>query len=122
MSMSLRVLALILIIVGFILTYKPDLTNSSVPQLLEGYEMIEKRVKWGALIGLGIFLFFHHQWINWVLTVWAVLSALTLGVIIARLLGFLLDGLFAKQMLWLLIELVILGIFVFFYWKKKTGI
>ncbi|AOM79360.1 hypothetical protein BFS30_20610 [Pedobacter steynii] len=58
-------------------------------------------------------LIFHQQWPDWKFTIWALLSTLTLGIIIARIFGFILDGLFAKQFLWLLIELVILATFSF---------
>jgi hypothetical protein len=100
---------------------EPDLISSSSAQW-GGYEMIEKRVKWGLLIGLGIFPIFHHQWENWELTLWALLSALTFGIIIARLLGFILDGRFTKQLLWLLMELVILLVFGFLYWRQKAAL
>jgi len=121
MNLILKISAIILIISGFILTCKPDLISSaSAP--LNGYEMIEKRVKWGFLIGLGIFLIFPQQWADWGLTLWALLSALALGIIIARLVGFVLDGLFAKQIQWLLIEMAVLCIFSFLYWRQKTAI
>lgn len=118
MNIILKILALILIIAGIMLACKPDLI-SSYPEQLTGYKMIEKRVKWGFLIGLGIFLGFNTQWKCWGLTFCGLLSALTLGVIIARILGFILDGLFAKQMLWLLIELIIAIVFSFLYWRLK---
>lgn len=118
MNITLKIAALILITGGFLLTYKPDLI-SPFPIQLTGYEMIEKRVKWGSLIGLGIFLIYHQQWANWGLTICALLSGLAFGFILARLLGFILDGLFAKQMLWLLIELIVFGVFAFLYWRQK---
>jgi|GEM_PF-1010823 len=120
MNIIFKISGIILIISGIILTCKPDLISSS-PAPLNGYDMIEKRVKWGLLIGLGIFPIFHQQWAHWSLTIWALFSALTLGIIVARLLGFILDGLFAKQMLWLLIELVVLAIFAFLYWRQKAA-
>ncbi|BAV04959.1 hypothetical protein FLA_0964 [Filimonas lacunae] len=39
----------------------------------------------------------------------------------ARLFGSLLDGFFAKQMMWLLIELVVAGVFAFLYWIQKSS-
>jgi len=114
----LKILAIILIVGGFMLTLKPNLI-SSCPEQLTGYEMIEKRVKWGFFIGLGVFFYFNQQWDNWGLIILAFLSALTFGVIIARLSGFILDGLFAKQTLWLVIELLICIIFNFLYCRLK---
>jgi len=120
MKTPLEILAVILIIAGLILAYNPVLISSAPTQLI-GYEMIEKRVKWGFLIGLGIFLVFNQQWDNWGLTILAFLSSLTIGIIIARILGFILDGLFSRQLLWLLIELAMLGVFSFFYWRLKAS-
>ena len=77
--------------------------------------MIEVRVKWGFLIGLGILFIVYNQWSDWKLTVCALLSFLTLGIIIARLLGFVLDGFFSKQLHWLTIEIVVLIIFGILY-------
>ena len=119
MNIILKIAALILIAVGFLLTCKPGLI-SPLPVQLTGYEMIEKRVKWGSLIGLGIFLIFNQQWDHWGLTICALLSALAFGFIVARLLGFILDGLFAKQMLWLLIEIIFFVVFAFLYWRQKV--
>lgn len=120
MNVLLKIAAIILIISGLLFAYKPDLISYSSAQL-GGYETIEKRVRWGFLIGLGIFLLFPLLWVDWLLTIWLLLATLTFGIIIARLLGFMLDGLFAKQMLWLLTEVIILAVFVFLYWKRKTA-
>nr|WP_281754255.1 hypothetical protein [Neptunitalea chrysea] len=77
--------------------------------------MIEMRVKWGFLIGLGILLIFFNQWNDWKLMVCALLFFQTLGIIIARLIGFVLDGFFSKQLLWLTIEVVAFIIFGILY-------
>jgi undecaprenyl pyrophosphate phosphatase UppP len=77
--------------------------------------MIEVRVKWGFLIGLGILFIFYNQWSDWKLTVCALLFFLTLGIIIARLFGLVLDDFFSKQLLWLTIEIFALIIFGILY-------
>lgn len=120
MNILLKIAAIILIISGFVLTYRLDLITSSSAQLA-GYDMIEKRVKWGFLIGLGIFLIFPQPRVDWLLTIWLLLATLTFGIIIARLFGFILDGLFTEQVIWLLTEIIVLGVFMFLYWKRKTA-
>lgn len=112
MKTPLEILAVILIIAGLTMAYNPALI-SSFPTPLTGYEMIEKRVRWGVLIGLGVFLIFNQQWDDKGLTILALLSSLTIGIIIARILGLVLDGLFSKQLKWLVIELAMLGVFNF---------
>ena len=119
MNLFLKISGAVLFIAGFILAFKPDLFGKfSTP--VDPYQMIEKRVKWGILIGLGGFMIFHNNnWTSWGLITTALLAALTIGIIIARLTGFLLNGFFTKQLYWLLMELVVLLIFGFLYWKQK---
>ena len=114
MTFFLKIIGAVLLIAGCILTYKPNLI-SKIPLPENAYQMIEIRVKWGILIGLGIFFLFFNPWSNWKLTAYALLFFLTLGIIIARLFGFGIDGFFSKQLLWLTIEVVALIIFGILY-------
>jgi hypothetical protein len=116
MNLLLKAFGLILVAGGVVLTCKPGLIGSAVGEL-SAYEMIERRVKWGFLVGVGIFLFAFRQWGQWGSMVWALLAALTLGIIISRLLGFMLDGIFVKQIIWLLIEIIIAIAFSLLYWR-----
>lgn len=114
MTFFLKIIGAVLLIAGCFLTYKPNII-SKIPLPENAYQMIEMRVKWGFIIGLGILFIFSNQWSNWKLTVCALLFFLTLGIIIARLFGFVLDGFFSKQLLWLTIEVVALIIFGILY-------
>ena len=112
--MPLKIIGVVLLMAGCVLTYKPNLI-SKIPLPENAYQMIEMRVKWGFLIGLGMLLIFSNQWSNWKLLVCAALFFLTLGIVIARLFGFVLDGFFSKQLLWLTIEIVAIIIFGILY-------
>lgn len=114
MTVFLKLIGTALLIAGCVLTYNPNLI-SNIPLSENPYQMIEVRVKWGFLIGLGILFTFSNQWSDWKLTVCALLFFLTLGIIIARLFGFVLDGFFSKQLLWLTIEIIALIIFGILY-------
>ncbi|RXG32339.1 DUF4345 family protein [Leeuwenhoekiella marinoflava] len=114
MTVFLKIIGTVLLIAGCVLTYKPNLI-SNIPLSENPYQMIEVRVKWGFLIGLGILFIFYTQWSDWKLAVCAVLFFLTLGIIIARLFGFVLDGFFSKQVFWLTIEIFALIIFGILY-------
>jgi len=118
MNLLLKITGIVLLIAGFTLAIKPDLSGKFQTSI-DGYQMIEKRVKWGFLIGLGLFLLFYHNWTSCGLVAAALLTSLTLGIMIARLTGFILDGFFVKQLYWLLMELAALALFGFFYWKQK---
>ncbi|MDW7694656.1 DUF4345 family protein [Flammeovirgaceae bacterium SG7u.111] len=114
MTIFLKIIGGVLLIAGWVLTYKPNLI-SKIPLPENPYQIIEMRVKWGFLMGLGILLIFFNQWSNWKQTVFASLFFLTLGIVFARLFGFVLDGFFSKQLLWLTIEIVALIIFGILY-------
>jgi len=119
MSLFLKIAGAIILIVGFVFTIKPNLV-SAIPESITPYQMIEKRVIWGSLIGLGLFGFvFNHQIDSWKTGIFALLATLTLGIIIARVIGLLMDGFFVKQLIWLVIELLFLAIFAFVYWRLK---
>lgn len=119
MNTLLKIIGLLLLIAGFVLAYRPDLVSTQAMPT-DPYQMIEKRVGWGFAIGLGLFLIFHPPWLPWGASISGLLFALTLGIIAARLLGFVLDGLFVKQWLWLAIELLALLFFGWLYWKLKS--
>lgn len=117
MNLLLKISGVILLIAGFMLTIKPDFFGK-LSTSIDPYQMIEKRVKWGMLIGLGVFLTLPNNWASWGSIAMVLLFSLTLGIILARLTGFVLDGFFIKQLFWLLIELIALFIFGFFYYKQ----
>lgn len=119
MNVFLKISGIILLIMGLILVFKPH-SFSKFPVPADGYIIIEKRVKWGLLIGFGIFLFFCSNWKSWGLIVTALLTALTIGVIAARLTGFVLDGFFVRQLYWLGLEFTVLVFLLYLYLKIKS--
>lgn len=118
MNLLIKIIGIIMLIVGFAFTIKPNLV-STIPESVSSYQMIEKRVMWGMLIGLGIFAIFYHQIDAWKPGIFALLSAVTLGIIIARIIGMFMDGFYTKQLLWFGIEFIFLVIFAILYRKLK---
>lgn len=118
MNFVIKILGIILCIAGFLLTLKPDLLGKYPPSV-DAYRMIEKRVRWGLLIGLGLFLIFYSNRNSWGLNITTLFLALTFGIIISRLTGFVKDGFFVQQLWWLIMEIVALLFFSFLYWKQK---
>lgn len=110
MTIFLKLIGVLLLIVGCILTYKPNLI-SRTPLPENNYHLIEMRVRWGFLIGLGIFIFAFNHWNSWKVIISAFLFFLTIGIVIARAFGIIMDGFLIKQILWLSIEFVILIVF-----------
>jgi len=118
-TLILKLIGVASLVVGLALVWSPELiSNKPIPN--DVYQAIERRIWWGLLIGLGLLLLFHHKLLPWQPTVAATLSALLLGLMIARLIGILLDGSVAKQWTNLAIE------FVFFlpllWWYIRTQI
>lgn len=117
MIVFIKILGTIFLISGFFLVIRPNLFGHfSAP--VDAYHMIEKRVKWGMLIGAGLFLIVNNNWTSWGILTSGFLTALTLGIIIARLIGFVLDGFFIKQIWWLSIEFFALLLFGFLYLRQ----
>ncbi|WP_316807114.1 hypothetical protein [Pedobacter agri] len=114
----LKIAGVLLLVTGFVFTIKPQLV-SYIPESITAYQMIEKRVMWGILIGLGILGIFNHQIDSLKAGIFAFLAALTLGIIIARIIGLLMDGFYLKQLLWFGIEILLLVFFAILYSKQK---
>ena len=109
----------IFFVVGVVLAYNPELiSNKPVPEAT--FEAVERRVKWGIIIGIGILFMFHHQLKPWLLTTAATGSAITLGILVARFIGIVLDGSVIKQWYWVGVELAVLIMLSIWYAKQST--
>ena len=113
-----RILGGILIVIGLILIANPELVSSK-PVPADIFEAIERRIWWGLIVGFGVLFLFHHQLRPWLQTLAATLSALVVGLLVARLLGIILDGSVAKQWLYVGIELVILAPLLWWYLRLR---
>ncbi|MEM7258821.1 MAG: DUF4345 family protein [Pseudomonadota bacterium] len=118
-TLVLRLIGIALIIVGIVLVWNPELvSNKPVPE--DTFKATERRIWWGLFIGLGILLMFHHQLQPWQPTIAATLSALLVGLLIARLIGIMLDGSVVKQWINVAIEIVILVPLIWWYLRART--
>lgn len=116
-SIVLRLIAGGLILLGITLVSNPELvSNKPVPE--DTFEATERRIWWGLIIGFGFLLMFHHQWLSWSSTIAATLTALLVGLLVARLIGIALDGSVIKQWINVGIELVILVPLCWWYLKS----
>jgi len=119
-SLGLKVIGVIFLIAGLVLSYNPELvSNKPIPS--DPFKAVERRIWWGLLIGFGLFALLHHQLHPIWLTLAAMLSALTVGFIIARVMGIVLDGSTSKQWMWVGVEAIALVGFLFWYLKLRAG-
>ncbi|SET46851.1 DUF4345 family protein [Thalassotalea agarivorans] len=118
-AILLRGLGTVLILVGLVLVYNPELvSNKAVPA--STFEATERRIWWGLFIGIGTLLMFHHQWHPWQQTVAATFASLLFGLLVARLVGIALDGSVLKQWINVGIELVIMAPFIWWYFHARS--
>ena len=113
-----QLLGAILIFVGIVLVSNPELlSNKPIPDDI--FRAVERRVWWGLFISAGVMLVFHHQPQPWLLIFVAASASITLGLLVARLIGILLDGSVLKQWFWVAVEAVILVGLVCWYTKVQ---
>ncbi len=117
--MFLQIVGFIIFLLGFILTYNPELVSRNpIPE--DTFRAIERRVRWGFLMGGGMLLMFHHQITPYLFTVAALGMTLTLGALISRVIGIVLDGSAPRQWMWVVIELIMVVAFGVWYIKQRT--
>lgn len=118
-SLLLRGIGIVLIIAGIVLVSNPELvSNKAIPD--NTFDAIERRIWWGLLIGFGCLLMFHHQFQPWVTSLAATSASLMFGLLVARLIGIMLDGSVTKQWLYVGLELVLLASLVWWYLRVRA--
>ncbi len=117
-SIIFRLIGVVLIAIGVTLVWNPELvSNKPIPS--DTFQATERRIWWGLFIGFGVLLMFHHQLLPWASTIAATGSSLLFGLLVARLIGIMLDGSVAKQWLIVGIEIVIMVPLV--WWYLRVG-
>jgi hypothetical protein len=92
---------------GLVLVIAPTLVSDPGPAA-DTFEAIERRVRWGALGGLGALLIVRTRLGPWPTTVAVAVICVTAGFLVARLIGLLLDGMDSgRQWRWVGVEAVI---------------
>lgn len=118
-SLLLRGIGIALIIAGIVLVANPELiSNKAIPD--NTFEAIERRIWWGLIIGFGCLLMFHHQLQPWMTSLAAASASLMFGLLVARLIGIMLDGSVAKQWQNVGIELILLVPLVWWYLSVRA--
>ncbi|GAB1620849.1 hypothetical protein AAOGI_08990 [Agarivorans albus] len=118
-SLLLRGIGIVLFIAGIVLVSNPELvSNKAIPD--NTFDAIERRIWWGLLIGFGCLLMFHHQFQPWVTSLAATSASLMFGLLVARLIGIMLDGSVTKQWLYVGLELVLLAPLVWWYLRVRA--
>lgn len=118
-KLFLQVVGFFILLLGAILSYNPELvSNKPIPQ--DPFQAVERRVRWGFLMGVGMLLIFHHQVTPFLFTLAGLGMTLTLGALIARVIGIVLDGSVPRHWIWVLVEIVMIIGFGVWYVKQRT--
>jgi hypothetical protein len=119
LSIFSRILGFAILIAGVVLSCNPEfVSNKPVPE--DVFEAVERRIKWGVVVGFGLLFIFHTQLRPWLGTVAAIGVALTVGILIARFIGIVLDGSVPRQWFWMAVEFVVLIPLWFWYVRQST--
>ena len=86
-----RVLGSVLLVVGLVLIVAPTLVHDPGPAA-NTFEAIERRIPWGGLAGLGALLIARTTLRPWRGTIASFAFWVTLGLLVARVAGLMLDG------------------------------
>ncbi|MGB1015062.1 MAG: DUF4345 family protein [Nannocystaceae bacterium] len=103
-------LAVALVIVGGVLMTVPTLAHDPGPAA-DTFAAIERRIPWGGVLGLGLFVGFRPRPASWGATAMAFIWTVALGLLLARLVGLALDDpANTRQWVWVAVEAVVVGV------------
>ncbi len=104
---ALRAIGALLIVAGLVLSAAPTLVHDpgAAPDL---FEAVERHARWGLPIGIGALLIARTRLSPWGITVASTILAVTLGYLLARVIGIAVEGVgSSRQWLYCGIEVVI---------------
>ncbi|MGL6313823.1 DUF4345 family protein [Vibrio sp. WXL103] len=118
-SLLLKLTGILLLIIGVVLVVNPELiSNKPIPD--DTFAAIERRIWWGLIIGLGTLLLFHHELTPWLTTLAATGASMMFGLLVARIIGIILDGSLIKQWFYVGIELALLAPLLWWYLSLRN--
>lgn len=83
-------LAIMAIIIGATFSVAPRLIQN-LSAVTSTFDLIEQRTKWGVLLGAGLFLLLQNHFNNWIFLISGIFLWFTVGVIIARMTGIIIE-------------------------------
>lgn len=123
MKIALRVLGGLVAVIGAVLTLVPELAHGPTTDL-PLFETIELRIApGGALLGVGAFLLVRTRLRPWLGTLFCFAGVVVSGLLAARVLGCLLDGMSSgRQWMWVVVEAVVVGVAAALYaWAERRA-
>lgn len=119
---ALRILGLVLMVVGTAASILPEafapLTGAAAPPP-DLFEAVERRVRGGMVLGVGLIFFAVTAWRPWSTSLAAAVFWFMTGALAARLLGLLLDGAVAKQWGLVGVEVAVMAVAALWLWWRQ---
>ena len=119
---GLRILGIILSMVGVLIAVFPGwfdpLTGGSGPPV-DVYEGIERRVRGGMVLGVGLIFIAVTTLRPWSTSIPLAIFYLMTGALAARLLGLIVDGIVPKQWLLVAVEAVFMALVALWLWRSS---
>lgn len=114
-----RLIGIALAIVGVVAAIFPHwfgaLTGGPA---VDVYEAVERRVRGGMLLGVGLGCIAIPTLRPWAVSVPSAIFYLMTGALAARLLGVIVDGAVPKQWLWVAVEAVVMALAAVWLWWR----
>lgn len=121
---ALRVVGVVLAVLGTVMAAFPGwfgpLTGGPEPAA-DTFEAIERRVRGGMVLGVGLALIARTELRPWSVTIASVLLYFMLGALLARILGLIIEGIDPRQWLSVAIETFLMTLAALWLWRSSSG-
>lgn len=121
---AFRILGLVLALVGAVASIFPQwfgpLTGASEPTL-DTYEAVERRVRAGMLLGVGLAFIAITNLRPWSVSIPSAIFYFMTGALAARVLGIMVDGALPKQWLLVAVEAIFMTLAALWLWRSSAS-
>ena len=121
---TLRIVGIVVAGLGAVMAAFPGwfepLTGGPEPAA-DTFEAVERRVRGGMVLGVGLLLIARTELRPWSTTIASVLFYFMLGALLARILGLIIEGIDARQWLYVAIETGVMTLAALWLWRSSSG-
>ncbi|MGH1347737.1 MAG: hypothetical protein ACRBN8_39650 [Nannocystales bacterium] len=121
---AFRIIGMVVVALGAVMAAFPGwfepLTGGPGPAA-DTFAAIERRIRGGMVLGLGLVLIARTTLRPWSVTVASLLFYVLLGALLARILGLVIEGDDPRQWLYVALEGVLLALAALWLWHSSSG-